>query len=242
MSPRLVAFYEGPPYDRMARVLAYTAAQHCPGWQIQIEGVTLYSPNQKSVDARCRRDTFKLNRWVTTVEEAPEGTPIMLIDADMMIRRSLDDIWDRPFDVAYTVRDKTRTGLPLNAGLIFARATVPARRFLRAWYTAAVVIKASPAKMQTAKRYYGAGEQAALAETLKTSAVNGVQLLALPCREWNCEDSEWARFDPALTRIVHIKGALRKAIFGGGSFSVARGRQILPLVRDWKAIAAEAHA
>lgn len=240
MTPRLIAFYEGAEYARMARVLAHSAARHCRDWDVRIEKVALFTNGQITADERVRYDTSKLLRWTEAVEQAPDNTPMLLIDCDVMILRSLDDIWDRPFDVAYTVRDKSRTPLPLNAGIVFVRATAAARRFLRAWYETTQPIRSSKRLRQIARKQFGACDQAGLASVLKMPAVTaGVALVPLPCREWNCEDSEWGRFDPSLTRLVHIKGALRDAVLGKPVRST-RTDQVQPLAATWRALEREA--
>lgn len=243
MTPRLIAFYEGDEYARMARVLAHTAALHCPGWDVRIEDVTLFPNGEKTADERVRGNSEKLRRWVAEVDQAPDGTPIALIDADVMILRPFGDLWERPFDVAYTVRDPKRTPLPLNAGIVYVRATEPARRFLHAWFDATQPIRQSTKLFAIARKQFGAADQAGLAGILKNPAITqGVHLLPLPCLEWNCEDSEWGRFDPSTTRLVHIKGGLRNLIFGQ-PVSPKRKIQVTPLVRLWKDFdqAARAH-
>lgn len=242
MTPRLIAFYEGADYARMARVLAHTAARHCPGWDLQIEDVTLFPNGEKTADERVRGNSEKLRRWVAAVDEAPDGTPIVLIDADVMILRPFGDLWDRPFDVAYTIRDPKRTPLPLNAGIVFVRATPAARRFLHAWFDATQPIRQSAKLFAIARKQYGAADQAGLAQILRDRTITeGVHLLPLPCREWNCEDSEWGRFDPFTTRLVHIKGGLRNVIFGQ-PVSPKRKVQVTPLAAIWRTLDQEARA
>lgn len=239
MTPRLVAFYDGKDYARMARVLAHTAAVHCPHWDRQIADVALFTERETTVEQRVRLDNHKLLRWVEAVERAPDGTPFLLIDCDVMILRPLDDIWARPFDVAYTARDPRHSPIPLNGGVVFARATDPARRFLRAWYESTKPYKCDP-KLWVAARKYGACDQAGLVQLLKKPHPE-TTVIALPCQEWNCEDSEWKHFDPAKTRLVHIKGALRQAVLGQKMNEKWRGI-VSPLAQRWKTLEQEAHA
>lgn len=237
MTPRLIAFYEGQEYARMARVLAYTAARFCPDWDRQIVNTVICEADAQGDELRRRLNNSKLLKWTETVEQAPDGTPMLLVDSDVMIVRSLDDIWQQSFDVAYTVRDPQRSTIPLNGGVVFVRANDASRRFLRAWYQATIPYKTSAKKWQEARKKYGACDQAGLCQLLKQPSV-GVQILALPCQEWNCEDSEWGRFD-VTTRIVHIKGSLRSAVFGDWQrVSAKRKPQVVPLAKQWKAFEA----
>jgi len=241
VTPRLIACYDGALYARMARVLAASAAQHCPHWDRQIVARRLFDVKEVTVNARVRNSSVKLAEWVKAVDESPDGTPLLLIDADCLILRPLDDVWDRPFDVAYTKRDPARSKLPHNAGVLFVRATPATRAFLHAWLEDTKVIRTSTAKMQQARRQFGACDQAALATTLKRPVASAAAIVQLPCREWNCEDSEWGRFDPSLTRIVHIKGALREALIGNARLVSAGRMQTLPrLIERWREVEARA--
>lgn len=239
MTPRLIAFYEGEAYARMARVLAYTAAVQCAGWDLQVNEATLFTEKDRSIEQRVRRNNSKLLHWAEAVDEAPDGTPMLLIDCDVMIVRSLDDIWARDFDIAYTKRDRERTVLPLNAGVVFVRATAAARRFLHDWYQATKYFKRTHEGLMLARKKYGACDQAGLAFLLDSKRFDA-RILALPCQEWNCEDSEWGRYGQN-TRIVHIKGSLRKAIFNQ-PISQGRKSSVLPLARRWKEFEHEACA
>ncbi len=232
MTPRLITFYEGADYARMARVLAYTAAQHCPQWDRRILDAALFTQGETTVHQRVKLDTAKLLKWCEAVDEAPDGTPMLLADADLMICRTLDDLWDRPFDVAVTMRDPKRTRLPLNAGVIFVRATPQTRAFLHAWYTTTQPLRQSVERTKWAIQHFGACDQAGLGTLLKTPLVKTVDLVRLPCQEWNCEDSEWGRFN-AKTRIVHIKGALRQAVLGQ-KMKEKWASTVRPLAAQWK--------
>lgn len=64
-----------------------------------------------------------------------------------------------------------------------------------------------------------------------------MNLLGIPCVEWNCEDSAWESFDPRKTRIVHVKSALRRAIFDRNAEDMAKPG-VARLVEMWKDIEA----
>lgn len=230
MTPQIVFCTDGRGgrYGRLADVLEHTAAKHCPTWTVQRSVVPIIG-NQPS----------KLRHWRDVVDAEPDGTPLLLMDADMMITRPLDDVWDQAFDVAYTVRDPRWSVWPNNAGVIFCRASDAVREFLRRWIAADVPLLATTGAVR--KQWlatHGSVEQAALEQALAASP--DLRVLALPCVEWNCEDSSWAHFDPERTRIVHVKGALRKGIFGE-RVSPTRQRQIASLVTQWRAIDAVLH-
>lgn len=202
-------------WTRMANVLAYSAALNCPGFEIAMEQLGKARPvpgRTESVAA----NTWKLDRWAEVVAAAAEGDEIVLIDVDTFILRDLAPAFDRPFDVAYTLRDSVPpVALPFNAGVVFIRANDASRRFMRMWRDENRRMAADPAYHLPWFKRYGGINQAALGKILAEDLPASVEIRveSLPCSEWNCEDSTWARFDPAVTRVVHVKSALRRDVF-----------------------------
>src|SRR5689334_21583703 len=90
MTPHLVApWFGGANYRRMADVLAYTAAIHCPHWQRTIERIAppkLSKHPSASESHLC--NTQKMEAWYQAVAAAPDGACLLLIDADTFITRS----------------------------------------------------------------------------------------------------------------------------------------------------------
>lgn len=226
MRPILVAGYQGKPYDRLARVLALTARRWCPDWEHRIERIDMSKPGAK------------YDHWRSAIDGAPDGTPIALLDCDTMILRGLDDVWLEPFDVAFTARDPKRTTHPNNAGVLFARAGVPSRAFFLEWHEAVLRGRLAGQNLRKAwSRDFGGYEQAALSGLLERT---NAAIHALTCREWNCEQTEWGRFDGS-TRIVHVKGSFRSALFDRATrLSPSRAREIKPLLELWRRLEKEA--
>lgn len=210
---RLVSCYFdglGINWPRMARVLAYTAGLHCPGWQLAL---TQLAPPVRRFTENTNHlaNTAKLAHWCDAVSAAADGDELLLIDADTFIVRPLDDLWESPFDVAYTVRPPGYP-MPLNAGVIFLRASPTTQRFMVAWRERNQQMLRDRALLARWWKYRGIN-QAALGSLLEEEGGELGHLLPLPCREWNCEDSSWESFAPDVTRIVHVKAALRRAVF-----------------------------
>ncbi len=232
--PELVAVYfdgAGPNsafYARMARVLQYTAGLHCPDWKINIQRIGS-TASTYGVDGNHSHvsNTHKLDYWNRAVQAAEDGTPMLLIDGDMMILNSLDEIWLRDFDMAYTVKNAK---LPFNGGVVFLRVSSHVKRFMAEWWDRNLSFLNDPVKHQWWRSKYGGMNQASFGSMLpEIQNVYGINLVALPCAEWNCEQSAWSTFDPKFTRIVHIKSGLRKAVFSRGPVT----SQVAPLVEIW---------
>lgn len=241
MTPRLVVRYFGPgahqQWARLVRVLAHTARRHCPDWQHDIESVapldpTLYS--QRGVQGHVW-NTHKLDLWSRVVHEAEDGAQILLLDADTVITRPIDDVWDLPFDVAYTVKPNSETRrFPLNGGVLFLRVSDRSRRFMEGWQAQNRAFLADDREYAVWAGAYGGINQAALGVFLRSKPA--LDLRKLPCLEWNNEDEHWSQFDPDVTRILHIKSALQAAIMR----MVKPDDDIRPLVRLWRQLESDA--
>lgn len=228
--------FGGGAWDRMARVLAHSTLKHCPGMGFKVEQIE--SPIEQGIDPSYSSNTAKLDAWVRVACESPEGEVLCLMDADCMVLRDLRPIENLDFDFAYTLRSPSR--LPFNAGVVFARMGTKAGAFLRAWRDVNRRMILEPKFHQLWRARYGGINQAALGFVLENGLAEklGVKLATVPCREWNCEDSSWSQFDPAVTRVVHIKSSLRRSIFSLGASRL----DLRPLVRIWRELEREASA
>ena len=220
--PRLEACYFGDSaqWERMATVLRMTAETQCPEWKVSVRRI-LPEPRTSALGlAPSVANTQKLDEWCRIIGTAANGDRILLIDADTAILRPLDDVWEREFDLAYTTRRRART--PFNGGVLFVRVSPVVRRFFVEWAAENNKMLADGEYHRQYRLKYFGLNQAAFGKLLEDGRLDDLQLLELPCVEWNCEDTSWKRFDASRTRILHIKdgittvdGNLRKAIFGG---------------------------
>jgi hypothetical protein len=215
-----------PQYERMARVLEMTARRWCPGWDVSVQRVPPPVTRGSSADAA---NHYKLQAWAAAVERLPDGELLLLVDADTFITGSLDGVWDQAFDVAYTARPEG-SRYPFNAGVIAVRGGAAARTFLAAWVAQDGAFLRDSAARRPWRQQYGGQNQASLGALLYGGAVTDASVKALPCARWNCEDTTWALFSED-TRIVHVKGALRSAAFGGHT----------PVGKDWLPVRHLAH-
>jgi len=203
----------GDQYGRLARVLEHTAGVHCPGWQIRVERLTAPASYTSAIGVASHvTNSQKLEWWRSIVIDAEDGDRVLLIDADMMITRPLEDVWTRPFDLAYTIRTEGR--LPLNGGVVFVRVSPASRRFVDRWFAInQLFLRDANAHRHWRTKYAGIN-QAAFGYMLERERDPALVLERLTCDEWNAENTAWAKFDPTFTRIVHLKSGLRRALFG----------------------------
>src|SRR5688572_24146347 len=125
----IVRYFGSKEWDRLVSVLRYTITQHCQDWLVDVERVQpaeLASPLGSKV---CVANTQKLEYWADAVRALPDGERVLLLDGDTVIMKSLDDVWDRAFDVAYTTKPEG-SRMPFNAGVIFLRVSPASRAFM----------------------------------------------------------------------------------------------------------------
>jgi hypothetical protein len=237
MSDRIVVrYFGGGVWDRFARMMRRAAAEHCPGWALDLVEMpavtTVYSPlgYQGAV-----HNTRKLDAWRDAVEGSADGDRVLLLDADAVILRPLDDVWLEPFDLAYTVKPKG-SRLPFNGGVVFLTVSDRTKAFVRTWAAANRFFLENPKEYQVWAPAFGGINQSALGMLLSSNAAarpepfrdyqHGLNIKRLPCAEWNVEDEHWERADLELARIVHYKGNLQRVLTG----KVPDGRVTRPLV------------
>lgn len=221
----------GNKFDEMARVFEYTALKQCPDWTLSLTKLAMPARMLGKPDNHIA-NTWKLDHWVEQVHAAADGDEILLIDSDTMILRPLDPIWEQAFDIAYTAR-AAEYPHPLNGGVVFVRVSDRSRAFLEEWKRINRAMLNDRALRDLWRKYAGLNQRA-LGKMLNAKQ-QVAHIIQVPCLEWNCEDSEWKNFDPALTRIVHIKSGLRSAIFGP-----VRRPHHQPLIRIWETLRLEA--
>lgn len=247
MTPRLEACYFGEDrtgqWSRLAAVLRATAAAHCATWNINVRHIQPKRHRSAALRPSNVANTQKLEEWCRLVAEAPDGQPLLLIDADTVILRPLDDLWAKPFDLAYTVKPGAR--FPFNGGVLPVRVSPAVRAFFQTWWTENLRMLRDTAYHGPFRKRYGGLNQAAFGALLERGGCTDLQLLTLPCQEWNCEDATWRYFEPATTRILHIKDGLeqanlRKAIFDAKP--ALPPAHVAALAARWLAIEAGAQA
>lgn len=217
-------------WRRLAAVLEATAAAHCPAWSRRVVRIGKAKAGTGTGVSAHVANTHKLEHWADLVAASADGDELLLLDADTYIRQPLDEVWSRPFDLAYTVREYP---VPFNLGVLFVRVSDRARALFE-------LLRAENRRLfrpsdETAiwRRRFGGVNQAAFGFLLERGVYAGCTIRQLPCHEWNCEVSSWPRFDPAVTRIVHVNGALRRQIFHR---EPRPDVALEPIVHEWRAL------
>lgn len=232
------AIFQGQPerkrhadiYERMAKVLEYSAHKHCKGWDVNVAHLT--PPNYVSIMGNQSHvwNTQKLEHWRRRTLDAPNGAELLLIDGDMIVMKPLDDIWRIDFDVAYTLRDGG-SRLPLNGGVVFVRVSDATRAFIDRWWEVNVKFLGNSQQHRHWRAKYAGINQASFGYLLEHE-VGALKIHKLRCSEWNL--CEWERHDPLAARIIHIKSGLRRVLFKLPPLGTG-GTNVKNIVRMWNA-------
>lgn len=152
---------------------------------------------------------------------------LAIADCDLMFQRSIEDIKDYNFDIAITTREK----IPYNSGLWFMRPTKKAKAFIKRWMKNTEYIVNNFCKFEEESHNHGGIDQASLAWTI--DQMNNVDVLKLPCQEWNSTQSEWKNIDDD-TRVIHIKSGLRKFCCDPRKTPDEKYNYLLPVIKKWR--------
>jgi hypothetical protein len=265
--PGLEACYFGDSrWRRMARVLEHSAREHCPGWRLHVERIEAPTEGSPLGMPAHVFNAAKLAWWARQIAAAPDGAELLLVDADVVVLRPLDDLWASPFDFAYTGRPEGAR-FPLNAGVVALRVSEKIRDLFMLWcFENEAVLNA---QRERARAEWGGCNQAALGvlfgrmewraipdpfggylRGIREARLGGMpfRIATLPCLEWNCENWSWeaAAAAPERIRILHVKDQLRDRVFGRALYG-RRGvpdplPHLRPLAELWHAAEREAIA
>jgi hypothetical protein len=218
----------GQWYRRMGDLLAWSAAELCPAWDRQIGPVSIaWSEASALGNLSHEWNSAKLRLWAEAIIDAPDGANVVLMDADMLIVRPLDAIWDHGFDLAYTLR-LPGGSWPFNGGLVAVRVSERTRAFMRAWQALNDLFLTDKKAHEPFRAKYAGINQSAFGALLEQDT-HGLKLEPLACAEWNCV--EWPATYSPNTRVIHYKGPLRRALIDRTQF--ARHQTIQQLVKLW---------
>jgi hypothetical protein len=159
-------------------------------------------------------NTHKLRMWRDLVLEIPDDERVLLIDGDMLCTGDLTEAlsWTEP--VVMTVKDAGLSRFPFNSGVLGVRGGEDVRLFFELWFDLCEEMLLDKSTHEQWRALYGGINQASLGRLLQERADMDELVGRVPCRLWNAEESGWKVFEPGVTRLLHLKGRLRKAIFG----------------------------
>jgi hypothetical protein len=156
-------------------------------------------------------NSVKLKMWVDSVRNCNDGDCVALMDSDMLVIHDFFDVFDNDFDIGYTVR--TRSKWPINGGVIFVKVNDKSREFMNLFLSVNNRMLQDTEFHKIWQSRYAGINQAAFGYMLEYPIPINVKIKPFPCRIYNA-CGEDLPIDEDITKIIHIKGKLRQAIFG----------------------------
>lgn len=196
----------------MARVLDYTARLHNPGWEVHVDEIDAL---REYVHLNRSANALKLAAWQEIVDDVPDDTHLLLMDADMVVMHPLDVVWASEFDIAFTVRPDRmhgQTRIPLNGGFVAMRTSHIVREFFRAWQAMSARMTKDTQLHQRWRSRFGGQNQAALGAMFESPEFKRLHVNWLPCDRYNACEPEW-REHWQTAKTLHLKSGLRQALF-----------------------------
>jgi len=198
----------GKKYTMLSKVYEYSIKKNCP--KAKLDLIKLPPPNLKSGENKSfPSNTVKLDYWYRTLCDS-DDKEVIFMDCDMVVLGDLSPAFAYDFDIGYTKRTKCR--MPYNGGVVFVKNTQAARDFILLW-------KEINDRMYNDYRFhkpwrnkYAGMNQAAFGYILEKEKFDA-KLRSFPCSVWNSCVEDWQRIDINKTKVVHIKGGLRRAAF-----------------------------
>lgn len=203
-----VYFDPGPSgrYDLVRLLRVYQASALACGQPLEVVGIN--TPTRPSKYRWMSENTAKLVVWRDIIKQAT--TPVILTDADMMMMSSdFEPIFDGDYDIGYTKRTKCPT-IPLNGGVVVVKPTPEAIKFMDAWVAVNERMMREPGFHSPWRKKYAGMNQASLGYLLEHPRTKA-KVQALSCRLWNAVDDDWNYCLTEGSRLIHIKGTLRRA-------------------------------
>lgn len=192
-------------FDRMLRVLVYSATQ--AGLPIDVVTLGTFDVGKREFKTD---NTYKMRAWNAYVQEQENGTNLLLIDSDTEILESPAIVFEKGFDLAFTIR--TSENRP-NTGVVFVRVNERTKAFFQKWHDVQNEMYYNINKYIDLFRQYRGLNQTALMYCRQNGYADGLQIIELPCNMYNACTDDHRSPRPTKQYIVHYHyGDLRQEI------------------------------
>ena len=199
-----------PTFTRLADALRLSVSENAPGVEFD-EVITPAPDEQPGLLPHYTDNHAKLEVWRDQIHAEPDGSRVVLMDADTLALGPLDEAFDEPFDIGWTWRPGR---LPVNSGVVFVNCNSRSRAFMDAWLGRDASLMRHRALADHGARKFGGANQASFMWLITHGTGRDIAVCKdLLCKKWNSVDQTWCDFSED-TRILHIKGRLRDACLG----------------------------
>jgi hypothetical protein len=211
-------------YAELVEALKNSAAKNMPNADVEI--VYLDPPKQHTDPQRTswEANALKARAWEKIASEASDD--LVLVDADLIIRRDLSVLFAHDFDIAFTHRYESdaRSREPINTGVVAVRPTEKSKAFFTALRESVDYLMENPEEHAYYWENYRGIQQAALGRVIETADELEAKIKLFPCQIFNASDHEFS-YISSETRVVHLKANVRKRI----GADISTGKYAIPL-------------
>lgn len=206
-----VAFdYHNTEYIRMGNVLIKSIKMNCPGAKIIYRRCEAPKVDESERELkRFGENAAKLRMWVKLLNECDDGR-IVLIDSDVMVLHDISEVFEKHFDVGCTKRTRNHR-IKYNGGVFFVKKNKRSLDFFNKFVEIDDRMFQDRGFHTPWREKYAGMNQAAFGWMLENYD-NPVKIKEFPCSVYNALSGDWKLFHPEATKIVHLKGPLRKVV------------------------------
>jgi hypothetical protein len=194
----------GGTYSKLLKALLFSISTSCPKAKVIARRI---QPPIGMREKKCfASNTKKLDLWLEELEKS-EDKEICFIDCDMVVMRDPSEIFQKDFDIAYTVRKSRKP--PVNGGVIFIKKNERSIQTIRKFKEINDAMYRNKGLHDVYRKKYAGMNQAAWGYLLEHGGYDA-KMIEIPCAIWNAVDEDWHAID-GNTKILHVKSVLRRA-------------------------------
>ena len=213
-------------YEKLANVFEYSVKKNCPNADLELLRVKPPVLRKKIRSKSFATNTLKLKLWLEVLKNTDDD--VVFMDCDMIVLKDISDAFKNRFDIGYTKRTGSR--IPYNGGVMFVRNNPEAIKFVEYWKEINDKMYDDYTFHHKWRNKYAGMNQAAFGYIMEAGKYKA-KLKSFSCDVWNACVENWPKINED-TRIIHIKGALRRTILMNRSIDSARYRRAVILWRN----------
>jgi lipopolysaccharide biosynthesis glycosyltransferase len=213
-------------YEKLAEVFEYSVKKNCPEADLELLKVKPPELKKKIRSKSFASNTLKLKLWLKVLKNTDDD--VVFMDCDMIVLKDISDVFKNRFDIGYTKRTGSR--IPYNGGVMFVKNTPEAIKFVELWKEINDKMYNDYSFHHTWRNKYAGMNQAAFGYIMETGGYKA-KLKSFSCDIWNSCVENWPKINDE-TRIVHIKGALRRSVLMNSSINSVRYRRAVIIWRN----------
>ena len=218
-------------YEKLAKVFEYSIKKNCPDAELELLKVRPPKLRKHTRSKSFETNTLKLKLWLEVLKSTTDD--VIFMDCDMIVLKDIAVAFKNDFDIGYTKRTKAK--MPYNGGVVFIKNTPEAVKFVEYWKEINDKMYNDYSFHHKWRNKYAGMNQAAFGYIMENGGYKA-KLKAFSCDIWNACVENWPKIDDN-TRIVHIKGVLRRTVLMNSTINSSRYRRAVII---WRNMAIEA--